>query len=78
MPHTKIRVIGVDNIGINKMLISLKKIARMQARMRDTQKLRQKSQLNNFEIILGALVIMASLIPVLPNSKMINAGTKIK
>lgn len=60
------------------MLISLKKIARIQARMRDTQKLRQKSQLNNLEITLGALAIIASLIPVLPNSKIINAGTKIK
>ena len=50
----------------------------MQARMRDIQKLKQKSQLNNLEIILGALAIIASLIPVLLNSKMVNAGTRIK
>ena len=38
---------GVDIIGINKIFISLKKIARMTARMTDVQKLRQKSQSNN-------------------------------
>lgn len=38
---------GVDIIGISIMLISLKKIARMAARMTDVQKLKQKSQSNN-------------------------------
>lgn len=45
--------------------------------MSDVQKLKQKSQSNNWEISLGALVIMLSLIPNFPISNMINAAAKV-
>lgn len=67
---------GVDKIGINKTLISLKKIARIIARMHETQKLRHKSQLNSSEISLGAFVVTVSLIPHFPSSRMIKADAK--
>jgi hypothetical protein len=61
---------------MNKIAISLKKIARMIARMTDVQKLRQKSQSNNLEMSFGALAIMLSLIPNFPISNIINAAAK--
>ena len=48
----------------------------MTARMTDVQKLRQKSQLNNWEISFGALAIMLSLIPNFPISNIANAAAK--
>lgn len=44
--------------------------------MTDTQKLRQKSQSNNWEISFGALAITLFLIPNFPISIMANAATK--
>ena len=67
---------GVDIIGINIMLISLKKIARIIARINENQKLKQKSHSNNWEISLGAMVIILSRIPSFPISKMANAAAK--
>lgn len=55
------------------MAISLKKIARINARIKDDQKLKQKSQLNSWEISFGALAITLSLIPSFPMSKIKNA-----
>ena len=55
------------------MAISLKKIARIDARIKDDQKLKQKSQLNSLEISFGALVIILSRIPSFPMSKIKNA-----
>ena len=48
----------------------------MTARMSDVQKLKQKSQSNNWEISLGALAIILSLIPNFPISNMTNAAAK--
>ena len=48
----------------------------MIARMSDVQKLRQKSQSNNWEISFGALAIMPSLIPIFPISNIIKAEAK--
>ena len=58
------------------MLISLKKIARIIARMHELQKLRHKSQLNNLEMSLGAFVVTVSLIPHFPKSKIMKADAK--
>ena len=58
------------------MLISLKKIARMIARMSDTQKLKQKSHSNNREINLGASAIILFLMPNFPISNITNAAVK--
>lgn len=67
------RVIGADITGMNKSIISLKKIARMTARIAESQKLKQKSQLNNSEISLGALAITSSRTSSLHISKIANA-----
>jgi hypothetical protein len=64
-------------IGISIILMSLKKIARMIARISDVQKLKQKSQSNNREISLGALVIISSRTPSFPISKIANAAAKV-
>lgn len=48
----------------------------MIARMTEVQKLRQKSQSNNWEISFGALAIMLSLIPNFPINNIINAAAK--
>lgn len=68
---------GVDKIGINRTLVSLKKIARIIARMHETQKLKHKSQLNNLEISSGALVVTVSLIPHFPRSRITKADARI-
>ena len=61
---------------MNRTSNSLKKIARMTARMSDVQKLKQKSQSNNWEISLGALAIILSLTPNFPISNIMNAAAK--
>ena len=48
----------------------------MIARISDVQKLKQKSQSNNREISLGALVIISSRTPSFPISKIANAAAK--
>ena len=64
---------GVDTIGINKTNISLRIIARIIARISESQKLKQKSQLKSSEMSLGALAIISSRTPSLPISKIPNA-----
>lgn len=49
----------------------------MIARISDVQKLKQKSQSNNREISFGALVIILSLMPSFPISKMTKAEAKV-
>ena len=56
------------------MLISLKIIARIIARISDVQKLKQKSHSNNWEISLGASATILSRMPSLSASKIANAA----
>lgn len=56
------------------MPISLRIIARIIARIKDTQKLKQKSHANNCEISLGAPQIILSLIPNFSINKIIKAA----
>lgn len=44
------------------------------ARISDTQKLKQKSQSNNWEISFGALITISSRMPNLPKSIITNAA----
>lgn len=67
---------GADIIGIIRIFILLNIIARMLARMSDVQKLRQKSQSNNLEIIIGALAIISLRMPSFPISKIIKAEAR--
>lgn len=65
---------GVDIIGTNKSIGSLKIIAKMIARMSENQKLKQKSQSNNLEINRGARIIISFLISSLSINKMPKAA----
>lgn len=47
----------------------------MLARMTDSQKLRQKSQSNNWEIVLGAIAISQLRKPIFPINKITKADT---